>query len=127
VKHAISLGALILVAGHLANTASAQEATNPPAPAAYSPLFTALPVSAPTEPPAVGLGNLWSGDGSRTTCHFFGEVGVGAYWMHGSSPSFGSASMIGTSLGVMNDRGFGVSAGWMQLSNSSTWSGIRRP
>ena len=128
-KSAIALSALILVADHHANTAAAQEATKPPAPA-YSTLFTGLTLSAPTEPPDPGLGNLWSGDGSCTTCHFFAEIGVGAYWLHGGGPSFGSAPMLGTNcgLGVMNDRGFGVSAGWLQLSNSSTWTGgARRP
>ena len=127
-KSAIALSALILVAGHHANTAAAQEATKPPAPA-YSTLFTGLTLSAPTEPPDPGLGNLWSGDGSRTTCHFFGEIGVGAYWLHGGSPSFGSAPMFGTngSLGVMNDRGFGASAGWLELSKPCTWTGTRRP
>jgi hypothetical protein len=111
-----TLAALLL--GGAVSTAAAQDAPVLPGP---PPVVIPPALSAPSLFPAApspGLAGLWDPDSSRPTGHLFGEVAVGAYWLHGSGagPALGS----GGTLGVLNDRGAGVSANWQEFNQSST-------
>src|SRR2546430_1421588 len=97
-KPAIVFGTVVVLVGPL--IASAQEAATTPAPMA--PLLPPALSLAAVAPPTPGLAGIWNGDSSAFRGHVFGEIGVGAYWLHGSGPAFGAAPMLGStgSLGV---------------------------
>jgi hypothetical protein len=94
----------------------------PPFPGGESLLLLPSPVADPK--------NLWDHhDGLVPGYHFTADIGMEAlrtHWSGSNSPAFGP----NVSLGVFNEKGFGVGASWMQLEQSNSRStiwGSRRP
>jgi hypothetical protein len=116
---------VVITAGMAAAQATAvteAPAPLPPFPGGDSLLLLPSPVADPK--------NLWDHhDGLVPGYHFTADIALEALWMHwngSSSPAFGP----NVSLGVFNEKGFGVGASWMQLEQSNSRSAIwgsRRP
>jgi len=108
---------------------AAQDAAAPgqPAPQPPPPVFAGLHDSLLLPSPVSDPDSLWKED--RPGYHFTADVGFDMLWTRWSNP--GSAAFgPNVSLGVFNDKGFGVGANWMefdQSTKSSTWGTMRRP
>lgn len=78
-------------------------------------------------PPGLDRGSLWGSDGIGYGYHVTADVGVGMWWISGAhSPAFGPD----LSLGLFNEKGWGVSGRWLQVDQSTSkmipWAGPQR-
>jgi hypothetical protein len=117
------------IVGMAACIGLAQDATTPaqPAPQPPPPVFAGVHDSLLLPSPVAEPECLWKED--RPNWHFQADVGLEMLWTHwgnAGSPAFGP----NVSLGVFNERGWGLGANWMELeqsTKSSTWGPMRRP
>jgi hypothetical protein len=116
---ALWLTAGLVKAQEAAPGPSALPATSVPAP----PFVFFEPDDSLLKPSPLGAESLWKDD--RPDWHFKADVGLDVLWTRFSGAN---SPMLGPnlSLGVVNDRGWGVVGNWMQLEQSKSWGVIRK-
>jgi hypothetical protein len=80
-------------------------------------------------PPGLDRDSLWSGDGNGHNYHFSADVGFEMLWTRWGNPH--PALGPDASLGVFNEKAFGVSTSWFQADQSTSktmfFTPARRP